>query len=146
MAGTWTADRFPQFEPAIRRLTEQHRELEDEPLHLALAYQPGPGRDQQDIYLFEVIGSRFGGDINPERELFETIFESAPGFPMDFGEKLHLILTNPEEVDLALRENWQSLREVLNAIRRGDCKELYADASGTELIERLRVASGSPQE
>jgi hypothetical protein len=51
--GKWTADRFPCFEPAIRRLAEQHRELRDEPLHLAVSY--GPKRDPQDIFLFEVV-------------------------------------------------------------------------------------------
>lgn len=58
MAGTWTSERFPQFEPAIRRLTEQHRELEDEPLHLALGYLPRrKGQEVYDgIFLFEVIG------------------------------------------------------------------------------------------
>ena len=50
MAGTWTSERFPQFEPAIRRLTQQHRELEDEPLHLALAYLPR--RHGQEIHQF----------------------------------------------------------------------------------------------
>ena len=54
MAGSWSSERFPQFEQPIRTLTEQHRELKDEPLHLAIAY--GPLRDQQDIFLFEVIG------------------------------------------------------------------------------------------
>ena len=34
MAGTWTSERFPQFEPAIRKLTQQHLELKVEPLHL----------------------------------------------------------------------------------------------------------------
>ena len=51
MAGSWTADRFPQFEAAIRHLTEQHRELVDEPLHLAVSYLPAT-RDQQHIFLF----------------------------------------------------------------------------------------------
>jgi hypothetical protein len=50
MAGPWTAESFPQFEAAIRRLTEQHRELVDEPLHLAVSYLPAI-RDQQHVYL-----------------------------------------------------------------------------------------------
>ena len=70
MAGSWTADRFPQFEAAIRRLTEQHRELVDEPLHLAVSYLPAM-RDQQHIFLLEVIGGP-GESINPERDLFEV--------------------------------------------------------------------------
>ena len=41
MPGEWISEKFPQFEPAIRQLTEQHRELEDELLHLALCV-PSP--------------------------------------------------------------------------------------------------------
>jgi hypothetical protein len=50
MAGTWISKTFPQFEKQIRNLTKQHRELKDEPLHLAISY--APKRDQQDIFLF----------------------------------------------------------------------------------------------
>lgn len=142
MAGSWTIDRFPNFEPAVRRLTEQHKQLQDEPLHLALAYQPGPGRDQQDVYLFEVIGNRFEGDVSPDRELFEATFQSTPGFPMELTEKLHLVLTNPEELAVALHENWSSLREVIDAIKWDDYKVLHADEVGSSLIDRLRAAAG----
>jgi hypothetical protein len=55
MAGTWVLENLPQFEPALRRLTQQHRELEDEPLHLAVAYLPvRQGKEAHDgVYLFE---------------------------------------------------------------------------------------------
>lgn len=77
MAGAWTSERFPRFESALRQLTEQHRQLKDEPLHLAVSY--GPERDQQDIFLFEIIG----GDrpLSLDHELFETVFTSHSGFP-----------------------------------------------------------------
>src|SRR5438128_11651738 len=87
MTTKWTSERFPQFEPAIRRLTEQHRELEDEPLHLAISY--GPSRDEQDIFLFEVIGGT--ESMNPEGDLFEATFLPASGFPLAPGHKRHLI-------------------------------------------------------
>ena len=137
MAGSWTADRFPQFEAAIRRLTEQHRELVDEPLHLAVSYLPAT-RDQQHIFLFEVIGGP-GESINPERDLFETIFESTPGFPMGPNEQLHLILTNPRELEIALREAWSLANEVVNAIRAGDYKVLYKDEVGERVLDQLEA-------
>lgn len=137
MAGSWTADRFPQFEAAIRRLTEQHRELVDEPLHLAVSYLPAT-RDQQHIFLFEVIGGP-GESINPERDLFETIFESTPGFPMGPNEQLHLILTNPRELEIALREGWSLASEVVNAIRAGDYKVLYKDEVGERVLDQLEA-------
>ena len=143
MAGSWTADRFPQFEAAIRRLTEQHRELVDEPLHLAVSYLPAT-RDQQHIFLFEVIGGP-GESINPERDLFETIFETTPGFPMGPNEQLHLILTNPRELEIALREAWSLANEVVNAIRAGDYKVLYKDEVGERVLDQLE-AEARPHE
>jgi hypothetical protein len=140
MAGTWTATRFPQFEKQIRSLTEQHRELEDEPLHLAISY--APRRDQQDIFLFEVIGGNGGDCINPDKELFETTFASTAGFPMAAGQQLHLVLTNQRELDVALSEGWPSLREVMDAIQSDEYEELYADQAGSQI---LRILSKSGQ-
>ena len=106
MAGTWTSERFPQFEKEIRRLVEQHRELEDEPLHLAIAYQPGAPRDQLDIYLFEVIGGL--GERNPDKELFETTFEPNNRLQAGFSQRLHMTLTTPLEFTAAVEEKWKT--------------------------------------
>jgi len=144
MAGSWTADRFPQFEAAIRRLTEQHRELVDEPLHLAVSYLPAM-RDQQHIFLFEVIGGP-GESINPERDLFEAIFETTPGFPMGPNEQLHLILTNPRELEIALREGWSLASEVVNAIRARDYEVLYKDEVGERVLDKLEAEARRQEE
>jgi hypothetical protein len=135
MAGTWTSKRFPQFESQIRRLTEQHREFEDEPLHLAISYSPK--RDGQDIFLFEVIGGNGGDSVNPDKELFEATFTSTSSFPMNAGQQLHLLLTNRCELDMALREEWQSVREILDAIRSGEFEVLWADEIGRGVLDGL---------
>ena len=138
MAGTWTSERFPQFEPAVRRLTEQHRELEDEPLHLAVSY--APPRNQQDIFLLEVIGAMNAETTKLDREWFETTFTATSGFPMQPNQRLHLILTNPEEFEAAVREHWPSAREFLNAIRWGDYQVLFADRVGKRIIKPIESA------
>jgi hypothetical protein len=143
MAGPWTAERFPRFEVAIRRLTEQHRELVDEPLHLAVSYLPAT-RDQQHIYLFEVIGDP-GESINPERDLFEAVFATSPGFPMGPNEQLHLILTNTRELEIALREGWSLAAEVVNAIRDGDYEILYKDEVGERVLNKLEAEARRPE-
>src|SRR5438132_7835308 len=99
MAGKWTSERFPHFESAIRRLTDQHRELEDEPLHLALAYLPRRNGQEvvQGIFLFEVIGG-WADQYDQSEDLFEAGFDAVPGLPTGFDETLHLILTNPHEL------------------------------------------------
>jgi len=113
MAGPWTSERFPQFEQPIRALTEKHRQLEDEPLHLAVSY--GPPRDQQDIFLLEVIGGQ--ESISPEGNLFEAAFESVPGLSTGFHQRLHLVLTNPPELRQALDQSWPLAEEVVSAFR-----------------------------
>jgi hypothetical protein len=137
MAGAWTSERFPQFEDAIRRLTNQHLELKDEPLHLALTYLPA-ARDQQHIFLFEVIGA-FGDSINPERDLFEVTFAASPEFPMGENQQLHLIFTSPQELKTALEEGWSLASEVVNAIHAGNYAVLHKDKVGDEILAVLRA-------
>ncbi|HEV3003747.1 MAG TPA: hypothetical protein VGX78_04770 [Pirellulales bacterium] len=143
MAGSWTADKFPQFEAAIRRLTDQHRELVDEPLHLAVSYLPAM-REQQGIFLFEVIGGP-GASINGERDLFEATFAATPGFPMGPNEQLHLVLTNPAELEIALCEGWPLANEVVNAIAVGDFKVLHTDQVGERVLAALQAAGRRPE-
>jgi len=135
MAGTWTSERFPQFESAIRQLAEQHRQLKDEPLHLAVSY--GPEREQQDIFLFEVIGGN-GGRLCEDHELFETVFTSHSGFPMSADQNLHLVLATPDEWETALREGWPSAEEIRKAIEVGDYQVLHADEVGQRLLNALQ--------
>jgi len=137
MTKSWTSDRFPQFEQAIRRLTEQHRELEDEPLHLAVSYLPAE-RDRQHIFLFEIVGTP-GESISSERDLFEATFATTTGFPMGQDEQLHLILTNPRELQIALSQRWPLASELVNAIRDGDYKVLYKDQVGERILAGLEA-------
>ena len=137
MAGSWTADRFPQFQAAIERLTEQHRELVDEPLHLAVSYLPS-GRDQQDIFLFEVIGAPWGSN-NFEQDLFEVTYAATAEFPMGPDERLHLILTTPRELEIALSQGWPLASELADAIRAGDFKVLYQDEVGEKVLAKLHA-------
>ena len=142
MAGTWTSERLPQFESAIRQLTEQHRQLKDEPLHLALSYDPQ--REQQDIFLLEVIGSE--DRLAENRELFETVFTSTPSFPMNTSQRLHLVLITPAEWEAALREGWPSAEEIRRAIAEGDYKVLHADEVGQRLLKSLQPESRRTEE
>ena len=135
MAGTWASKRFPQFESQIRHLIEQHLELVDEPLQLAVSY--APERDQDDIFLLEVVGGIGGDSVDPEKELFETTFASAPSFPMPLDQRLHLVLTGKHELEVALDEKWPSVREILDAVYRGDYVVLFRDETGSGLLNRV---------
>jgi hypothetical protein len=142
MAGSWTSERFPQFEQQIRALMEQHRELEDEPLHLAISY--GPLRDQEDIFLFEVAGGE--ESVNPDRDFFEVTFKSVPGLQTGFSQPLHLVLTNPQEFKKALAEGWPLAKEVVSAVQADAYKVLYKDAVGDRLLRQIRAAARRKEE
>ena len=146
MPGEWISEKFPQFEPAIRQLTEQHRELEDEPLHLALAYLPRRnGREEgQDIFLFEVIGGA-ADSFGQSEDLFEATFVAAPGLPTGFEQPLHLILTTPRGLEEALAEGWPLALEVADAVRRNDYKVLHDDPVGRKVLRQIRAGARLPK-
>lgn len=145
MAGTWTSEQLPLYEAAIRRLTEQHRELEDEPLHLAVTYLPrrnGRGASK-DIFLFEVVGGT--AQVFGEDDLFETTFEAAPGSEIGFEQPLHLILATPRELEEAITRRLPLAMEIVDAVRRGDYKVLHADLKGTKALRAIKKVAGSPR-
>lgn len=143
MAGSWITDRFPSFAEDLRRLVAQHREIEDQPLHLALAYQPA-ARDPQHIFLFEVIGGTHW-EPNSEGDLFETSFLAASGFPLAPGQELHLILTNERELEVALREHWPLAEEIVAAVRDGDYQVLHLDEVGRRELDRIQASARTPE-
>ena len=136
MQQSWIRERFPRHADDLRRLTDEHRLLTDEPLHLAVAYDPG--HDSQDVFLFEVVGGFAGGQVSPDRNLFEVTYGASSGFPSINGEQLHLILTSPEEVSVAIREQWPLAVEVAHAIRTGNFEVLFEDETGARLLELVR--------
>jgi hypothetical protein len=131
----WMTQRFPQVERQIRDLARQHRELRDEPLHLAMAYEPG--RESRDIFLFELAGNFGGNEVSPDAQLFEVTFDSTPNLPMEPGQRLHLVLTNPKEFRAALDQHWQTAEEVRDAVRRRDFEVLHSDEIGQEALRLL---------
>ena len=127
----------------LRRLTEQHRELVDEPLHLALSYEPAT-RDQGHIFLFEVVSSS-GESVNPDRDLMEVAYASTPGFPMGPDEELHLILTYPSELKVALEQGWPLANELVDAIRAGDYAVVFQDEVGERTLGLLQAEALRPE-
>ena len=55
------------------------------------------------------------------------------------NEQLHLILTNPRELEIALREGWSLASEVVNAFRAGDYEVLYKDEIGKRVLDKLEA-------
>jgi hypothetical protein len=131
----WATQRSPRIEGQIRDLVEQHREIRDEPLHLAMLYEPG--RESPDLFLFEVLGNFGGNEISPEPQLFEVAFGPPLGLDLEPDRSLHLVLTNPEELRVALGQRWPSAEEIRDAVRRGDYEILHADEIGQQALGLL---------
>lgn len=136
MQRNWITERFPGHADELRQLTDEHRLLEDEPLHLAVAYDPR--HDPNDVFLFEVVGGFAGGAPNPDRNLFEVTYGASSEFASVNGEHLHLILTSPEELPVAIRERWPLAVELAEAVRTGNFEVLFEDETGSRLLELLR--------
>ncbi len=131
----WTTSRFPGLEGPLHEMIEQHRELNDEPLLLAMIYDPG--RESPDIFLFELL-EHFGQDlIEPDRTLFEATYGTGLGLPLEPSQKLHLVLTHPEELRVALEQDWDTASEVRSAVGRGDYEILFMDEKGERALELL---------
>jgi hypothetical protein len=131
----FTIDRYPHLERSLRELAVHHREFQDEPLHLALLYDPG--RDPRDVFLFELLGNFGRNAVGPEPELFEVTFGATEALPLSAGQRLHLVLTNPVELKAALAAGWPSANEVREAVRRGDIEVLFEDDEGRRARDEM---------
>ena len=130
-----TTQRSPRIEGQIRALIGQHREIRDEPLHLAMIYEPG--RDSSDLFLFELLGNFGGNEINADPRLFEVTFGPALGLELETGQSLHLVLTNPQEFRVALGQHWPAAEEIRDAVGRGDYEIVYSDEIGQQALGLL---------
>jgi len=128
---------YPEFEQRVRDLAQQHRRLKKERLRLAVYFAP-PRRAKRDVFLFEVIDG-FGGDIvDPDRRLFEFGYSSTPAFPLDPGTSLRMVLTNPTELDQAVRDDWKGIQELRAARQADQATVIYADATGRRLWNTIK--------
>lgn len=125
----------PPFLAQIEQLVKEHLQLRDEPLLLAVYFEPE--RNPGDIFLFEVIEGFGAGRIDEDGKLFEVAYGSTPSFPLPPGRRLHLVLTSPEELEAASRDKWPSFEEIRRAVRDGRAATLFADPSRPELEGKL---------
>ena len=132
----FTTERYPHLETSLRDLARRHRELEDEPLHLALLFDPG--RESGDVFLFEILGNFGYGEVGEDGDLWEVAFGPTSSLPLATGQHIHLILTNPNEFRFALSADWPTAIEVRDAVRRGDFEVLYEDEVGQTALGWLR--------
>lgn len=132
-----TVAQFPDYVEQVEKLVKQHRVLRGERLHLAVYLAP-PKRPKRDIYLFEVADDFGGQRIDPDKKLFTFAYGSTPGLPLPEGVHLWMILSNPNELDKAIREGWKRVGEIRDARKAGKAVVLYADAKGKRIWNKIR--------
>ena len=128
---------YPGFERQVQNLARQHRKSNKDRLRLAVYFAP-PRRAKRDIFLFEVIDG-FGNDtVDSERNLFEFGYGSTPAFPLAPGTSLRMVLTNPNELNEAVRDDWKGIEKLRAARQAGTATVIYADSKGKRLWELIR--------
>lgn len=130
---------FPAYEQDVRDLVDYHKQIEEEPLLLAVYYAPRTSsRSPHDVFLFEVYDGFHQNRISPEQDFDEVWYGSTEAFPLSREQHLHLVLTNPIEFEEARRADWPLWRELREAVQRGDYKPVYVAPSHESLLETLR--------
>lgn len=130
-----TDSRFPALADRVKALVEEHRELKDEPLLLAVYY--APERQPQDVFLFEIVDGFGNNDVDPDREMFEVTYAATPALPLAADQELHLIITNPTELKVALEQGWELVTELRDAKRDGKAEVIYSGPRGKNLWESI---------
>ena len=126
------ASAYPGYLREVENLVEQHLELEEEPLRLAIYY--APNRDKDDVFLFEVIDNFDGSSIETDGDLLEVLYGSTPGFELSNREaRLHIILTSPDELRKAGANRTNRFQELKQAIAQHHAEIIYSDQQGDSL-------------
>jgi hypothetical protein len=134
---TGLAISYPRFNEALRGLVREHLKIKDEPLRMAVYY--APERDEGDVFLFEVIEGFGANEIDADRELFEVTYSATAGFPLEPGQALHLVLTNPREYEVAVKEGWRLAEEFRAAAAAGRSQRIHIEPGFEHLAEMVHA-------
>ena len=115
---------YPEQRELIDDLVlNDHKELDDTPLSLALYFESH--RFPHEECVFEVL-HRFGMDeVGSERMIFQVQFGPTRNFPLPEGDRLHLFLTNPTEMAYAIENGWPEVYDLCRAIQSERYAKIY---------------------
>ena len=113
---------------ALGHLIEDHRKLENQPLHLAVSYHPCAA--QEDLVLFEVSENFAGNQVNEEKEFMKVWVAQSPEFTVIGATNFYLLLTNPVEFEVGLTEGWPEVLELKESIQSGFAVAHHMDDLG----------------
>jgi hypothetical protein len=135
MCSVGAVDGCIEVPDAIKSLVASHREIKEEPLHLAI-FLRDPARPAE-LVLLEVLGN-FGQDqISDEGEIMTVRFPSSADLPIGSDRELCLMLTNVPEFETASASNWASILEVRRLIGEEAYSVVSSDDVGKRLLQEL---------
>ena len=124
---------YPYYQDLVRDLVEQHRELVEEPLLLAIYYEPH--RLVGDVFLFEVLDHFRGGALDESGDILEVLYGSTVHFvlePMD--AMLHILLSNPDEFRAATGRDTTKIKELREAFRNGKAQIVFDSGKCKDIL------------
>jgi len=125
---------YPDYRAQMLNLVNEHRELVEEPLLLAVYY--APDRDTNDVFLFEVLDNFRGSSIAEDGDLFEVQYGTTSDFSLhDPKSRLHIVFSDLEELHKAAIQNTQRFQEVKKAFSEGHAEILYCDPIHCDLAK-----------
>ena len=129
---------FPEQHELLHELVNNdHVALDDEPLLLAVYYASEAAPNEE--CLFEVARNFGYGEPSEDKHIFQVQFGPTPNFRLPPDDRLRLSLTNPVEFRQAVREGWSEVRDLQEAIRRGQSRVLYQRPDDREAEEALSL-------
>jgi hypothetical protein len=129
---------YPDYEAEVRELVEQHKELADEPLLMALYFRSNRKGAENDVFVLEVLDN-YPVSAFEEEDFLEVLYGSTPHFVMGMGQMLHLILTNLEELSRNIKRKTRIAGEIQQALNKGSYKLIFVAEGHKNLLEQIRA-------
>lgn len=130
---------YPDQRDLVRALIlNDHTELKDTPLALAIYYKSRQWPNEECV--FEVL-HRFGLDeVSEIGSVFQIQFGPTQNFPLPEGDRLHLFLSNPNEMMYAIGHGWPEINDLVKAVQAGSYEVIYScpdDPSANQVLTAL---------
>jgi len=129
--------KYPNYLNQVRDLVEQHRELVEEPLLLAIYY--APDRDPEDVFLFEILDNFRGGALDTSGDILEVLYGSTEHFEMDpRNAMLHILLLNPKEFIDAVSQDTRKIAELRAAFGNGKAQLVFESDKCNDVVKVIQ--------
>lgn len=124
--------RYRQY---IAPLVERHKENYGDKLLLSVSYTPE--RDESDIFLLTVLAGFHSHSLEENGDILEVLYGSTNAFPLFGNDRLHILLTSPEEFEEAKQKQTSRLTEFMTACKNDKAILLYRREGSTFLQDEL---------